>query len=276
MKDYYATLGVPSNASQDIIQSAYRALIKAFHPDVFKGDRNFAERRLKEILHAYEILKDPESRRKYEESIKHDETFTSESDEKNNWNRACEFFPYLRKLDEEIALISKDLSLKFRQKILHQKKFSEARVLKDALVAEFAERRFGHSEVLQLTGLTALKFGLRDFALELNHACKILGNANADTILERLANKFPADSERIYLDCGLMDFLQKGKCFELSPGLYILGDKAKFRILPNRYVSVYYDSGKALEDYRFFSSLPEMLRFYDSGSQQIAPLNSGD
>lgn len=62
--DYYKTLGVARSASQDDIQKAYRKLARQYHPDVNKTTG--AEDRFKEIGEAYEVLKDPEKRKKYD------------------------------------------------------------------------------------------------------------------------------------------------------------------------------------------------------------------
>lgn len=65
-RDYYATLGVPRNASQADIKKAYRKLARQHHPDVNKGDAA-AERRFKEVSEANEVLSDPEKRKLYDE-----------------------------------------------------------------------------------------------------------------------------------------------------------------------------------------------------------------
>jgi molecular chaperone DnaJ len=62
--DLYAILGVGRNASQEDIKKAYRRLARELHPDV-SGDPT-SEERFKEVTAAYEILSDPEKRRRYD------------------------------------------------------------------------------------------------------------------------------------------------------------------------------------------------------------------
>ena len=63
-QDYYETLGVPRDASADAIRRAYRNLARRHHPDVNKDSG--AEDRFKEISEAYEVLRDPEKRERYD------------------------------------------------------------------------------------------------------------------------------------------------------------------------------------------------------------------
>jgi len=64
-KDYYKILGINKNATTDDIKKAYRKLALKYHPDKNKGDKE-AEQKFKEISEAYEVLKDPDKRRKYD------------------------------------------------------------------------------------------------------------------------------------------------------------------------------------------------------------------
>jgi len=63
-KDYYKILGVARTADDKAIKSAYRRLARKHHPDVAKAKDSGA--RFKEIGEAYEVLSDPEKRRRYD------------------------------------------------------------------------------------------------------------------------------------------------------------------------------------------------------------------
>jgi curved DNA-binding protein len=63
IQDYYTLLGISKNASSDAIRKAYRKAARKFHPDINKDPE--AEDRFKEIGEAYEVLKDAEKRKLY-------------------------------------------------------------------------------------------------------------------------------------------------------------------------------------------------------------------
>jgi curved DNA-binding protein len=65
-KDYYKTLGVAKTATEKEVKQAFRKLARKLHPDVNPGDKT-AEARFKEINEAYEVLGDPDKRKKYDE-----------------------------------------------------------------------------------------------------------------------------------------------------------------------------------------------------------------
>ena len=65
-RDYYETLGVAKTATEEEIRSAFRKLARKYHPDVAK-DKKTAEEKFKQINEAYEVLSDPEKRKKYDQ-----------------------------------------------------------------------------------------------------------------------------------------------------------------------------------------------------------------
>jgi len=66
-KDLYEILGVNKNATDDELKKAYKKLAKKYHPDLNPDDKKGAEQKMKEVNVAYDILKDPQKRAKYDQ-----------------------------------------------------------------------------------------------------------------------------------------------------------------------------------------------------------------
>lgn len=70
VKDYYRVLQVRRDAEQEVIERAYKALSLKYHPDVASpSQRHDANRRMQVINEAYRVLRDPESRRRYDATL---------------------------------------------------------------------------------------------------------------------------------------------------------------------------------------------------------------
>jgi DnaJ-class molecular chaperone len=66
MKDYYAALGIDSDASLGAIKTAYRKKASEFHPD--KNTSPDAPARFREVQEAYDLLSDEQQRKQYDEN----------------------------------------------------------------------------------------------------------------------------------------------------------------------------------------------------------------
>jgi curved DNA-binding protein CbpA len=66
MRDFYLVLNVPPIAPAEEIRKAYRNLSKKYHPDVYQGDKNVAEDKMKELVEAFNNLSDNNKRKAYD------------------------------------------------------------------------------------------------------------------------------------------------------------------------------------------------------------------
>lgn len=74
MKNYYEILEVNPKASKEVIEKAYKVLAKKYHPDLYTGEKKqYAERKIKEINAAYNILSDAFLREQYDYELKREE-----------------------------------------------------------------------------------------------------------------------------------------------------------------------------------------------------------
>lgn len=66
---HYEKLGLNKNATEKEIKDAYKKLVKKYHPDVYQGDKTYAEKMIKEINEAYGVLSDPIKKAEYDAEI---------------------------------------------------------------------------------------------------------------------------------------------------------------------------------------------------------------
>ena len=100
MDNYYKILQVDSEASKDIIDKAYKTLVKKYHPDLKSGSEKIeAENMIKIINEAYDVLSDASKRKEYDEKL--EKTFVSSEEyklileENNNLKKELAYFKNL-------------------------------------------------------------------------------------------------------------------------------------------------------------------------------------
>lgn len=67
--NYYKVLGVSENATEKEIKKSYKQLVKKYHPDIYEGNKQIAENKIKELNEAYETLSTPDLRKRYDDSL---------------------------------------------------------------------------------------------------------------------------------------------------------------------------------------------------------------
>lgn len=88
MKNYYEILEVNPKASREVIEKAYRVLVRKYHPDLYSGEKQqYAEKKTKEINEAYRILSDEFLREQYDTELEKEEIMYRKSNYQTQKNR---------------------------------------------------------------------------------------------------------------------------------------------------------------------------------------------
>lgn len=91
MKNYYEILEVNKRASKEVIEKAYKVLVKKYHPDLFTGEKKiYAEKKIKEINEAYSVLTDEFMKEQYDVELEKQEQqalYKKYNRQQNNQNK---------------------------------------------------------------------------------------------------------------------------------------------------------------------------------------------
>lgn len=111
---YYEILGISPKSTREEIRAAYHKLIKTVHPDKDKSKNDRSQVYVKNLNKAYEVLKNPQKRREYDNSIKN--VKKSDSDFKMMKDEARAFFKTLEVSEEELQKLKEKAKQEFEQK----------------------------------------------------------------------------------------------------------------------------------------------------------------
>ena len=122
-KDYYEILEVHPKASEEIIRKAYLTLAKKYHPDANKGNENWATQKMKDLNEAFEVLSNPDERRKYDrtyfdpnKSANNNSTKHSESTNSSKTSQQTE----QQRIHNELVFLCRQIIDELTQKIVKE------------------------------------------------------------------------------------------------------------------------------------------------------------
>ena len=218
----YEVLGLPHSSDFELVKATYRSLVKIYHPDVFKGDKEFAKERLSQLNAAHEFLSDEKQKREFDKSPQSQEKgeeqqdfdpdqSSNEFDEgikilKENWDFACGYYPKLKQFYNNLSVLGKEPAFAFMAYVVETKKYKDAATIADQLEDAFLTTKFSNDPTIKQIAKLALQQEEIGFAKELNRALKILGPDSKNDILIKLSQQFPEFTHTAYKACN---------CFEL-------------------------------------------------------------
>ena len=246
--NHYDVLGVPRDCDQSLIDTVYKSMVKIFHPDVFKGDKAFAQEKLKVINEAYGVLGNVERRKSYDADLKRSESsgateeiYEDESPDHqlfddmytDEWKVVIGYFPEIDTMYQSLRRLNLSLSAAFQVDLITTKKYREANVLFQNIKFEFLRKKFGENWSIHSPVLAAIETGNKKFAIELNRDLVILGEKEYSVILARLRKKYNAFCEEYYPKFGFGSLVNAKNVFKMQPGVYVTQSAKVFEITLN-------------------------------------------
>jgi curved DNA-binding protein CbpA len=246
--NHYDVLGVPRDCEQSLIDTVYKSMVKIFHPDVFKGDKTFAQEKLKVINEAYAVIGNVERRKSYDAELKRSENSGAteeiyEDGDQNQqpfddmyadeWKVVIGYFPEIDTMYTSLKKLNFNLALSFKVELISKKNYRDATLLSEKLKRNFLTEKFGSNSNLHLLVVSAIESGNRQFALDLNKDLRILGEDEQTAILNKLAKKYPKFCTVYYPKFGFQRLIGTQKWLQLTPGKYRTFTNQFFGITPS-------------------------------------------
>lgn len=214
MKNYYHILGLSfeSNPEKQLIDAAYKALVKLYHPDLYKDDKKSLKRKITEINEAHEILSDKLKRENFDlklKKFKQEKSFDFFDDEfedkdlfnskyiDEDWEIALLVYPELEKVKDNLSKYSQKLSFQFQFYLLETKEFNKIEAISHKFIDAFLERKFGTSYEIKTLSKILIEKDLKKNAKYLNKLIKVLGSKSERRIIKTFFRQFPDLDELI-------------------------------------------------------------------------------
>lgn len=232
--DYYQTLGVTKEAEDFVIKAAYKALMRAYHPDRNPG---FQER-VKLINNAYDVLSDSVKRAEYDakqadtinESSFEDSPFNDdiENDIDSDWTVIVDYYPEIERTRLKLARYSSSLAISYVLTVIETKNFKThqdiARSLKDRYLTSY----FGSSAAIKSFAEMLLLQKKREPLLDINRAVRVFGSdIDEEVLIKKIRTKFPDIKNEGIATIELISIAKKGTI--LSTGLVELAKRLEFK-----------------------------------------------
>lgn len=207
MKNYYSILGVSKDAPIVVISAAYRALAKLYHPDVWTGASEIAEKTIRELNEAYAVLSDPKQKKEYDEKFERDvseatsdfsgqdEVFGDFGTKIDDWGVVEEYYPGIEVQRKELNKIDHNLAVLFQFLITEEKIFDEYLECAAALKSAFFTKFFGSNLQVHTFAEALLMDGKRKIAQELNKSIRVLGTDQASKVVQKIKTKYAGELE---------------------------------------------------------------------------------
>lgn len=208
MNDYYAVLGISRNAEDVVIKAAYKALSQRYHPDKFQGSKETANKKMREINEAYEVLGNPAKRKQYDDTTsrtgEEGNTFNDEDAGEESiydplekdWELAVFHYPDLADLSAKLNSISWKISYIYRATLLETKRFDNRVTLAAECKRNYLSKYFGDNPDIQRFAVHLIATKNREVANFLNKSVKLLGDKiDGVGVISKICKQFNIEFE---------------------------------------------------------------------------------